>query len=213
MIGKKETPKTQDPFLKQPLKFKTFSFGDVVLVRGREGNWFERFVRWGIRSISESLVDHAVIMGDVENGDQMAYESDLTNGNHKFKFKKYIDDRTGLLIFRNKFLGYELTAQTLLRAAVNGRVGRRYDLPALLNFIKMKMGKEPDPDKTKQNFCSEYIVECYNCAGIISTNKPSWHTAPGDLKKFFLSVPGKKAGWKLIDHQNIGKELWEVINK
>jgi len=167
--------------------------GDVILIRTVKDNPFMALIGWLIRKISNSWSNHsALYMG---SGKHEMIEA-LINGVKKTKFEKYMNEKTQLRIYRNTTL--TVMQLGLLKAAAYGRVGRRYSLSDLKDFI-IDDGK----NDTEQNFCSELIVESYNCTGIKSSAKPSTKSAPGDLRKFFESKKGKKIGWISWDTRNV----------
>lgn len=191
--------------------------GAVILVRGRDNNPFMKFVRFGIRFFSDrenmdSAIDHAVMhwgkMGEapVKFYDEIV-EANIT-GVERQSLRRYINDRDGLLIFYNKNIE-KPTKWALVKAACYGRVGRPYDLvEGIFSFVKKYFGIKGKNDPGK-NFCSEVVVESFECGNIKTSNLPAGETSPTDLKKFFLSEKGKKAGWKLIDYQNVGTEFFD----
>ena len=166
--------------------------GDVGLVDTVGGNWFENFFGWGIKLITASKVCHAFLY--FGSGKHEIIEAQA-GGVKKAKLEANLNKRTQILVYRNKNLNIQKLA--LLKAYAYGSVGKSYDFAGLVSFVT-------DTGDTKEaNFCSELVVESYNCAGLKSSDKPSGKTSPGDLRKFFNSPEGKNLGWFLWDSYNI----------
>jgi len=167
--------------------------GDVILVRTVKDNPFMALIGFLIRKISNSWENHAALyMG---SGRHEVIEA-LIQGVKKTKFENFMNDKTQLKIFRNKNL--TIIKLSLLKAYAYGAVGRAYAVGDLKDFV-FDDGK----NDTEKSFCSELVVEAYNCAGIKSSAKFPRKTSPGDLYKFFKSKAGKTKGWILHDTRNV----------
>ncbi len=168
--------------------------GDVILVNSVKQNFFMALLGFLIRKITKSKSTHAVLY--FGSGKHETIEA-LFPKVKKTRFESLMKDNMQLWIFRNTKLTVANLA--LLKTYAYGAVGRDYSIADLFGFLK-KDNKKNEKDK---NFCSELIVEAYNCAGIKTSKKLSWKTAPGDLRKFFESKEGKTKGWIQWDVRNV----------
>jgi len=192
-----------EKYIYKQLSFKPEDFfpGDIGLVRGRGGNIFEKFIRFGIRKFTNGVCNHAFIMSSKGKVIEAT-----TSGVVKTSLKKYINNKDGILMFRYKNIKpHQLS---LIMAAAEGRLGRRYDFKSVIAFLLRSLFHIEQKDDVYANFCSELIVESYAVAGIKTSDKPAYKTSPADLRRYFFK---HKRAWKLIDWQNIGQTLADQI--
>ena len=168
---------------------------DVILVRSVKQNFFMALLGFLIRKITKSWSTHAVLY--FGSGKHETIEA-LFPKVKKTRFESLMNPKTQLRIYRNTKLTVSQLA--LLKTYAYGCVGRDYSIADLFGFVKKKDDKKHEKNK---NFCSELVVESYNCANIKTSKKPAHKTAPGDLRKYFESKAGKRRGWSFHDSRNV----------
>jgi len=167
--------------------------GDVLLIRTIKDNPFMALIGWLIRKITRGWTTHAAIY--LGGGGNYIVEA-LLDGVKKTKLKKYLNNKTQFLVYRNRRLNtFKLT---ILKDFLYSAIGKPYDLDGIKDFIF-------DDRKNDANkfFCSELEVIGYQLIGIKSSNKPARKSSPADLRRFYDSPKGKKEGWILWDTFNI----------
>lgn len=193
-----------DKYYKEEALEKGSQSGDVILTIGRPQWWniFGKFVTGAIQKVTGGPFCHLAMK--VKCGNIIEAVAD---GIKLKPFKKYINKRTGLLIFHNDRLTDNQMKAVLrfLYTCVNLKV--KYDYRGLFRFIAPWIGQEKS-----EYFCSENGTKAFNIAQLdyivpgldikISNKKPE-DTTPNDIFKYLLSLEGFKNGWMIRDSQNI----------
>jgi len=162
---------------------------DIGFVRYYGNNPLLLFIRNKICKITNGIFNHSFIVGKSSD----IIEAEFT-GVKINKFIKYVQEKSGVLIFRYNNLPRNLKKSILSFAY--SQVGKKYGYMELLSFIfKTKIS-----DDTTY-YCSELVNECYKKSNITISSKPI--VSPNDLFNDII----KNNNFILTDKKNLNTSL------
>jgi len=179
--------------------------GDIGLTDSVGAGFLDGILARGIKSVSRKrlggstrvLVHHAFMYFGSGKNEIVEAQS---GGVKTAKIQSYMNKNSQFLIYRNKNLTVEQLA--VLKDYMYGRVakGIKYGYMDIVRFVLPFL-----PDNESTDFCSEVCVAGYGKIKIKTSRRKAKDSTPADMRHFFDSRAGQRAGWYCADSYNIAK--------
>lgn len=170
---------------------------DLVLERSRSdipiiGN----FLRDRICDITQGIISHAFLIG--KSGDIIEINQ---TGVHITKLKPKLNNKMGLLVFRNNNITEEEKDKMLSYAYMTAQKKTGYDFAGLLSHLFPFIRQD-----NKLFYCSEFCATAFSKINVRVSSRSVSVTTPQDLLDYqylYGAFADNVHGWELADSQNM----------